>query len=215
MGATFHFPDAGGQLGPLLPRLRGLLTTAADEVALRLPLDRLDVVTYASAAVIPELGVNGFAETGHLLLMKVDPANPHLAEHLATAVPALFAHEVHHCIRNRGVGYGTTLGAALVSEGLACHFEAECWGRVPFYARALDRGQIDALRDACAAELRQPWYDHASWFFGNLQRGLPRHAGYTLGHALVGDYLARQGCGASAAVDVPAEDILQTWFPAS
>lgn len=60
-------------MAPWLPQLRELLITAADRVATFLPLTQLDVVTYATDAVIPELGVNGFAEGRHLLHMKIDP----------------------------------------------------------------------------------------------------------------------------------------------
>ena len=205
MSLHFHFPDAGGQLTPWLPQLRELLITAADRVATLLPLTQLDVVTYATDAVIPELGVNGFAEGRHLLHMKIDPHNPHLPEHIETAVPALFAHEVHHCMRERSVGYGRTLRTALVSEGLACRFEVEAMGHTPFYATALTAEQISAMTQRMLPVLDAPWYNHPAWFFGSPAESIPRHCGYSVGFALVGQYLARHQLSASTAVSVPAE----------
>lgn len=52
--------------------------------------------------------------------------------------------------------------------------------------------------------LDAPWYDHASWFFGNSAEETPRHCGYSVGFALVGVYLERQGLAASTAVGLPA-----------
>ena len=201
----FHFPDAGGQLTPWLPRLSELLGFGQARVAPLLPVAQLDVVTYASDAVIPELGVNGFAEGPHLLHLKVDPRNPQLALHIDTAVPALFAHEVHHCMRERTVGYGRTLREALVSEGLACHFELEATGATPFYANALTREQIEAMLQRMEPLLDARWYNHPAWFFGNLADSIPRHCGYSVGFSLVGKYLDRHLQTASSSVNVPAE----------
>ena len=205
MSISFHFPDAGGQLAPWLPQLRELLSTASVRVASLLPITQLDVVAYASDAVIPELGLNGFAEGPHLLHIKVDPQNPQLAQCIVTAAPALFAHEAHHCMRERSVGYGRTLRAALVSEGLACHFEAEAMGRTPFYATALSPEQIEAMTQRMQPMLDAAWYNHPAWFFGNPAESIPRHCGYSVGFALVGRYLARHHQSASAAVNVPAD----------
>ncbi|MDH6170914.1 uncharacterized protein YjaZ [Variovorax boronicumulans] len=205
MSITFHFPDAGEQLNPWLPRVRELLTSTMSEITHRLPLDRLDVVTYASDAVIPELGVNGFAEGRHLLHLKLDPANPNFASKMDTAIPSLFAHEAHHCMREASVGYGSTLRAALVSEGLACHFESEVTGRIPFYGTALTSEQVFAMEERMRPLLDMPWYNHSAWFFGNPREEIPRHCGYSVGFSLVGEYLKRSSSKASVAVGRPAE----------
>ncbi len=205
MSLHFHFPDAGGQLAPWLPQLHDLLNTAAARVTSFLPITQLDVLTYATDAVIPELGVNGFAEGPHLLHMKIDPRSPHLVQTIDSAVPALFAHEVHHCMRERSVGYGRTLRTALVSEGLACHFEAEIMGQAPFYATALTTEQISDMTERMQPVMDAPWYNHSAWFFGNYAEAIPRHCGYSVGFALVGQHLARTNLSASAAVNLAAE----------
>ncbi|GKS89318.1 DUF2268 domain-containing putative Zn-dependent protease [Acidovorax sp. SUPP2539] len=199
MSITFHFPDAANQLTHFQPELRDLLSGAAAEVSAVLAIDRLDVLTYATNAVIPELGVNGYAEGPHLLHMKIDPRNSNLPRCMRTAVPALFAHEVHHCVRGRTVGYGSTLREALISEGLAFHFEAQVFGRIPFYATALSPVESDRMRTRMEPMLDATWYDHASWFFGSAKENIPRHAGYAVGYAIVARHLANHKVTASAA----------------
>lgn len=49
-------------------------------------------------------------------------------------VYSTLVHEIHHAMRWRGPGCGSTLRERLVSEGLAQTFEAECTGVVPLYA---------------------------------------------------------------------------------
>ena len=57
--------------------------------------------------------------------MTLDPDNPNFAASLeGGAVHRHIVHEVHHCLRMAGPGYGWTLGEALVSEGLAGQFAA-------------------------------------------------------------------------------------------
>ena len=204
MTLAFHFLDAGGQLTPWLPRARELLSSVESDVARLLHAGQIDVVTYASDEVIPELGVNGFAEGRHLLHLKLNPKNANFVKHFETATPALFAHEVHHCMREGSVGYGATLRSALISEGLACHFEAEVTGRTPFYATALSPAQVDAMLQRMLPQLDAAWYNHAAWFFGSPREEIPRNCGYSVGFSLVGNYLTRNGLKASGSVEVPA-----------
>ncbi|SEM43263.1 Predicted Zn-dependent protease [Variovorax sp. YR750] len=203
MTIAFHFLDAGRQLTPWLPRTRELLSSVEGDVARLLHADRIDVVTYVSDEVIPELGVNGFSEGRHLMHLKLDPRNVNFVKHFETAVPSLFAHEVHHCMREGCVGYGATLRGALISEGLACHFEAEVTGRAPFYATALSPAQVDAMLQRMLPQLDAAWYNHPAWFFGSPREEIPRNCGYSVGFGLVGAYLTRNGLTASGAVGVP------------
>ena len=173
-------------------------------------VDRLDILAYPSFYVIPELGVNGYSEGPHLLHIKLDATSPHFAAQYAQAIPALVAHEVHHCMRGRTVGYGRTLAEALVSEGLACAFELQATGRLPFYAQALGSEQIALMLARAQAERHASTYDHAAWFYGSALAGIPRHTGYSLGYLLVTAALQQWQCTASDAVARPAADFFAT-----
>src|SRR5690625_1970846 len=99
---------------------------ALERIERHLPLGHIDVVVERNPfAVIPELGVGGFSPSGHLVHVSLDPAHARFGEALEQHLPRTLAHELHHCARWRGPGYGRTLGEALVSEGLADHFDLE------------------------------------------------------------------------------------------
>nr|WP_274517589.1 DUF2268 domain-containing putative Zn-dependent protease [Pseudomonas sp. GM18] len=64
--------------------------------------------------------------------MTLDPDNPNLLPSLRTGtLHRQIVHEVHHCLRIAGPGYGWTLGEALVSEGLAGQFVRHLLGKRP------------------------------------------------------------------------------------
>jgi uncharacterized protein YjaZ len=102
----------------------------------------------------------------------------------------MVAHEVHHCLRMAGPGYGRTLGKALVSEGLARRFVARLFGNAPEpWERAVDDSILSANRPD-AASLASTNFNHASWFFG-AGGERPRWLGYMLGYQIVWAWLAR------------------------
>ncbi|MBN3965451.1 hypothetical protein IMW75_09175 [Pseudomonas gregormendelii] len=118
-------------------------------------------------------------------------------------------HEVHHCLRMAGPGYGWTLGEALVSEGLAGQFvrhllgsAAEPWesavNRVGLLCTPADRQALDAT-----------YYDHSAWFFGTGVH--PRWLGYILGDQMVEQWLAGAGdIDAATWINVPASLIIDS-----
>ena len=100
----------------------------------------------------------------------------------------MVAHEYHHTLRWVAPGYGRTLGEALVSEGLAGRFARELYDNPPeHYESALEPNAFDELAPLALTHWDDAGYDHPRWFFG--ARNLPVHVGYTLGYALVGEYL--------------------------
>lgn len=115
------------------------------------------------------------------------------------ASSSTLVHEIHHAMRWRGPGCGTTLRERLVSEGLAQTFEAECTGVVPLYAG----GEVTEEQLAMArAALDEDPADDGRWFFGAAD--LPRWLGYRLGYRLVSERVAAMGSSAAALVDEPA-----------
>jgi uncharacterized protein YjaZ len=176
-----------------------------------LPLPSLDImVQRLSGAVIPEIGMVGHAYRKRLFGLTLDPDNPHFPRCLEDGtLRRQVAHEVHHCLRMAAVGYGRTLGEALVSEGLAGRFASHLFGTPPEpWERAIDEA---ALRAHCpdAAALSTPGYDYAAWFFGASGQH-PRWLGYTLGYRIAGDWLAATpGVEGDTWMNVPADAVLQ------
>ena len=193
--------------------LKRLVTTSADKAFALLPHRgqiRIDV-EFDPDFVIPETGVGGFTDPhkGNVHIA-VDPYRHNLREVLQTWVPPMVAHELHHSSRIRtGPGYGVTLGAALVSEGLADHFAYEVFPDTPPqpWDHALTMAQEHAVWLKAKLELKFSGYDQRSWFFGT--GGVPRWAGYTLGYDIARRYLETHHRSASDAVSVNADDVIE------
>lgn len=198
MSTCLTILNASGKLSPLRDRIERTYATSIATVAQLLPIADIDVVVMAGKRVIPELGLAGFAPASDLLYITLDPDNENLLPKLDEEFPATLGHELHHCLRHGGPGYGNTLREAIVSEGLACHFETELRnGDAPFYGVHLDSHTLDRLLPRMAPELDTPNYDHVAWFFGSEEKNIPRLAGYCMGYRAVADYVARTGIPAS------------------
>lgn len=144
---------------------------------------------------IPEWGLGGSTYGPRSIVLAVDPDHGIEGEHVFSTL----VHEIHHAMRWRGPGCGSTLVERLVSEGLAQTFEAECSGVVPLYAA----GEVtqEQLALAVGAFDEEP-VDEGRWFFG--AGDLPRWFGYRFGYQLVSERVAALGSDAAALVNEPA-----------
>jgi len=187
---TGHIANAQGQLDAWIEPIEDAITSArlrCESVLDPLPIDV--VVQAWPGRVIPERGYVGFAPTGTMMQITVDPANDNLSACLGETLERTIAHEFHHVMRWRGPGYGQTLGEALVSEGLAGRFAEQLYGVAPEpWEDALSGDALVDIARKAASQWSTCPYSHAQWFFG--RDGFPRWAGYTLGYQLVGLYLA-------------------------
>jgi hypothetical protein len=140
-------------------------------------------------------------------------AFPRLRKSLETLLAPAVAHELHHSSRIRtNPGYGTTLGEAMVSEGLADHFAEELYPHTAQpWDHALTKAQERELWKLARSELSSTTYDHGAWFFGTSS--MPAWAGYTFGYEMVGRYLRVHGTTAALAVHVDAAKVLSGFRP--
>ena len=210
MPNTLHLMNAGGLLSPALAgEVRAVAESALTRHAARLELDGVDVAVRVAPWTLPETGVLGYAPLPHFVDITLTPDNPHFAGGWRTELPATLAHELHHVRRWRGPGYGTILLEALVSEGLAQHYETEERGGLPPYTSI--SADLDELWAQAQPVLHSADYGHPAWFFGSEAERLPRWAGYALGHELVRRFLVRAGGDAVTWVDAPAERFRDAW----
>lgn len=203
---TVHFANASGHLDPFEAAIRASVEKARLIGEQAMPPVSLDLVVQNwPGRTIPELGFMGYAPTGDMIQLTFDAENDNLPKHLDDALVRTILHELHHVHRWRGPGYGNTLGAAVLSEGLAGHFVKECVGSPPEqWECAVDAPTLNAVLPRVRAEwaLR---HDHAEWFFGS--GSLPNNLGYTLGYRIVGRHIARTERPASRLVGLRPDDV--------
>mgnify|MGYP001298849843 CR=1 FL=1 len=214
MSINLHIMTAGDPF-PLEyeRRLWAALDMARQKIAPLLALDEVDVVVAAvPSAVIPRIGVNGFASTPNYLTLQIDPKREDLAADLDERLGALLAHELHHCARMRGPGYGQKLGERLVSEGLAECFEEEAGYPTPFYAVECSGEALRAFARQAFERLERADLNFNDWMFGSrVSDAFPYQCGYSLGYAVVRQWLAIAGRTPSEAARVEAGEVLTLW----
>lgn len=214
-GWTLHWLEAEGTLAPWRPAIEAEIAAGHAAVAALLPPPRLDIIIQRGKGFgIPELGMVGNAYRRRCFGLSLDPDNATFGTSLETgALRRMVPHEVHHCLRMAGPGYGWTLGEALVSEGMAGRFTQLVFGNEPEpWECALD---AEALRrhlpDAATLEARG--FDLNAWFFG-AGGTYPRWLGYSLGYALVGEWLAVEPRrDPDTLVNTPAAEVLAAAVP--
>lgn len=189
-------------LRDVLALITGPFEQARDVAQRRLGADDIEVhVVDAPDECIPEWGLGGYAYGPHAIVLAVDP------EHDIDPVNVFstLVHELHHVMRWRGPGCGTSLGERLISEGLALVFEEECSGAVPLYAQ----GQLsDEERSRAVAALDEDPANESRWFFGGAE--FPRWFGYRFGWEVVSAQTARRGVNAA---DLVLEPAAAFWTP--
>jgi hypothetical protein len=160
-----------------------------------------------AAGAIPGLGFGGFNPSAQEVILSFDPNAAVLDRSIREDLGPTVAHELHHALRRRTVGYGSTLLQAMVTEGLADHFAIEVLASgPPIWSKALDRETTSVMRSRAEEEWNRSPYDHARWFYGT-EPSIPRWTGYTVGFDLVEAYLADDPTRrASDLVDEPAEN---------
>jgi hypothetical protein len=207
--AHFHVLNAGGQFsGKDMLAIKSAAREALGDIHSALPKIDVDVVfMHAPAATIPGEFIGGRSTSASNIFIYFDATYPRLDQVIQKKMKAIIAHEYHHACRWRSVGYGDTLGEAIVTEGLADNFSLEIYkSKPPIWCRSLSPKQATQWMKKASVEFDNANYDHISWFFGS--QTVPRWAAYTLGFSLVKKYLAAHHVRASACVDLRADKIL-------
>lgn len=182
-----HILNAQNKLTAHCEWLYASLTDTYERAQKVMRVPSLDVVVKAGFPVIPEKGHLGYCPEPGVVYVTVDPENPAFCKNDAFSLERMFAHELHHAARWAGPGYGSTLGEAIVSEGLAGHFALELFAGKPESWESLSADILQLYH----SELRDNWhrtdYDHSRWFFGT--GNLPAWLGYSAGFNLISRYL--------------------------
>lgn len=197
---------------PYATRLRSVTRRAVRSVKKLLPLRDIDIVLYNNPErTIPEIGIGGNAPDAHTVFIALNPHHPKFKQSISRELFSTLAHELHHAVRCRTIGYGSTLWNALIFEGLSDHFDMEASGRKkpPPWSKALTKKQKKMWLKRAETILHRSHFspqDYRAWFLGSNKNAIPRWTGYTLGYDIVAAYLkAHPNETASTLVSVPAD----------
>ena len=84
-----------------------------------------------------------------------------VSQAIRASLPKMLAHELHHARRGTSVGYGDTLGEALVAEGLAQSFEEFLYpDRKVIYAHYLKPKEVHNAWEKAQSLLKSKKYNH-------------------------------------------------------
>jgi uncharacterized protein YjaZ len=210
MSVFLHTLKASKRLGPFETLITSGFTEGLEQVEGKISLPDVDVVIADNpSAVIPETGVGGSAPNAHLLYISIDPEFLNLKDTLEYEIRSTLAHELHHTARWKAVGYGKTLLEAIVSEGLADHFDLEINGGAPKpWSISVEGEKLRELQERAQIEFNNDQYDHRAWFFGSEKETIPRWSGYSLGFEIVRKYMEKSGKSAAELTGTEAKNFV-------
>ena len=209
MDWQLHWLEAEGDLSKWREQIATEVAATYTIVSRLITPPRLDILLQRGGMVIAEIGMVGQAYRKGLFALTLDPDNPNFTACLGDGtLRRQITHEVHHCLRMGGPGYGRypRRGVGQRRFGWPLHSSAvqQSPGTV---GMCCDGQRLDAHRPD-KETLSAKWYNHAEWFFGTGSRR-PRWLGYTLGYRIVGDWLAATpAADGDLLVNVAAETVL-------
>ena len=156
MAIKLHILNANGKLTNMIDSIQQSFTVAVEQINKVMSLESLsvDVIAKHHEYVPPEMGMGGYTPTEHEIQLWLPEDNDYLMANFQQLFTATLAHELHHCFRHGSVGYGKTLLEALITEGLACHFESMVVNKTPIYVDHLDNKD----RQSWLEKSRQLWH---------------------------------------------------------
>ncbi len=207
-----HVLNKSKRLNPLLDLINESLKTGLEKIQKVLPVDTIDIVVEDNPnAAIPETGVGGYAPTAHIVNICINPNFAGLKEKIKYEIESTLAHELHHCARESALGDPRrNLLEALVTDGLADHFDIEiCGGEPRPWSIAVKDEILGKLLEKARKEFNNNNYNHKVWFFGSEDEEIPRWAGYSLGFHIVQEYLKKHPYeSAGSLYKTPAEEFI-------
>lgn len=211
MNIKLHLLNASGSLNQFEKEIVSEFNKAISKILNIIQVSDVDIVIYDNPeSAIPEIGIGGYTQNENLIFMPIDPKFATLSKSIKENIKRTLAHELHHIMRWRKVGYGKTLLEAIITEGLADHFDLEVFGgNPPLHCKALKENEIKNLLSKAKNEFDNNKYDHNAWFFGSKTKNIPRWTVYSLGFYLVGKYLNKYlKAKPSTLYEKPAKDFL-------
>lgn len=211
MNITPHVLLGSGRLNFYIDKITEEFDLTIKKVTAKISISGVDIVIYDNPrGVIPETGVGGYSPNEHLVFISLNPDFSTFENTISNELKRTLAHEILHVLRWKSPGYGKTLLEAIISEGLADHFDLEINQESPEpWSTVLNEKQIIGLLSKAKKEFDNKNYDHNAWFFGSKDGSIPKWTGYALGYKLVNDYLLKNNKKPSMVYSLRAEEFIK------
>src|SRR3989344_2722710 len=129
MNINTYILVGSGRLEPFTEKIKQKTDDSIAKISSKIPLSNLDIIIRDNPeAAIPEIGIGGYTPDGHTVFVNLNPEFRNIEKSINKELGRTLAHEINHAMRWRNPGYGKTLLEALVTEGLADHFDLEING---------------------------------------------------------------------------------------
>ena len=211
MSINLHILKATGRLNPFVEQIEKEFNESVDKISKLMPISDVDVVIFDYPdGAITELGIGAETFSQYLIEININPEFDGLSDSLSKEFKRFMAHESHHALRNRTINNLENLLGALISEGLADHFDMEVNNTSPhLWDKALNEEDFERFKKLAKENYFNENYNYDSWFIGS-SKDIPRWTGYSLGFYLVEKYLeAHPDQKASTLYNVKAEEFVK------
>jgi len=190
MNINLHILKATGRLNPFIEQIETEFNNSVNQISKLIPIFDVDVVVYDYPYMaIPELGIGAETKSQYLINIYIDPEFPKLSDSISKGFKGTLAHELHHALRSKTINSFQNLLGALISEGLADHFEMEINNNLPnLWDKTLNEEDLEKFKKLAEEQYFNENYSYSDWFYGS-SKDIPRWTGYSLGFYLVEKYL--------------------------
>lgn len=211
-----HFLNATGRLTQYQDEITSIINVVVKQYEGIHELEPFDVVVAENKRrVNPGQGVGGLTSTAYELYITLDLNEKDVSGNIQTHLAPIIAHELTHILRAQ-VGLPSvpncTLGDDIVGEGLADHLSLILYPKQDVdWINGLSKRDFDRMKTKFVAECQISNYDRIAWIYGAEYADIPYCAGYTLGYAVVKDYLEANDKNIQQILLTDSDEIIKVW----
>lgn len=208
--------NATGKLTRYETQIKNIINDVLEKYSTIKHINDLDIVVAENPSMsIPGRGLGGYTSTAHELYIPLDLKGD-VEQNLDRYLALTMAHELSHVVRlqaGQPLATDGSLGDNVVGEGLADHLSLNLYpdGEIP-WIHAVREKKFEDLKNRFIKEYQQKPYHHNAWFYGAEYANLPHWGGYSLGYALIEDYLKLKNADIKDVLLVSSDDILSVWL---
>ena len=186
--------NATGRLTKYEEKIRSIITEAVSLYSTIHSFSDIDIVVAENPSMtVPEHGVGGYTATAHEVYISLDINRDDIETMISEHLGPTIAHELTHIIRlqiGKKLAVEGTLADNVIGEGLSDTVSMSLYPdqNTPWIKNLTDE-QFVEMKKVFIAQHDNTYYDHNAWFYGNKEAGIYRWTGYSLGYALIKDYL--------------------------